>query len=93
MNEEIVRHKKEEVQKTDPAKEVVYSLECKLEKYTEDTSTEERYAFSGSVQGNKMDTDLMSTVLAKIVKQSVPMRSIPTVMELVLKKLDLLDED
>ena len=87
MNENITRKKPEETKA-----KVIYTLNCSVEELPANKG-EENYSFKGKVKAEKMDTDLMSTILAKIIKESVPKEAIEEVMNLTAEKLGLVDAE
>ena len=87
MNENITRKKPEE-----PKAKVIYTLNCSVEELPANKG-EENYNFKGKVKAEKMDTDLMSTILAKIIKESVPEEAIEDVVNLTADKLGLINEE
>ena len=87
MNENITRKKSGE-----PKAKVIYTLNCSVEELPA-IKGEENYSFKGKVNAEKMDTDLMSTILAKIIKESVPEEAIEDVVNLTADKLGLVNEE
>ena len=87
MNENITRKKPGE-QKA----KVIYTLNFSVEELPA-IKGEENYSFKGKVNAEKMDTDLMSTILAKIIKESVPEEAIEDVVNLTADKLGLVNEE
>lgn len=83
INDNITRTKKKEEKHN-----VVFELDCKVVQVTN-----EDYKFTGSVKAHMIDTELMSSILANIIKKSMPEDAIEDVMELTLDKLGLLEED
>ena len=94
INKKITRNKKVE-QKPEPKKEAPheFDLHCSVVALGKDKDGSDNYDFTGKVHAEQMDTDLMSTILAKIVKTSVPKEHILDTMTALLKKLDLYDEE
>ena len=80
INEKITRNKKVE-HKPEPKNEAphVFDLHCSVELLDQDTDGSENYKVTGKVHAEQMDADLMSTILAKIIKTSVPNNSIKDV--------------
>lgn len=94
INEKITRNKKVE-QKPEPKKEAphVFDLHCSVVALGKDPDGSESYNFTGKVHAEKMDAELMSTILAKIIKTSVPDNCIEDVIDKLVVKLGLIDED
>ena len=93
INEKITRNKKVE-HKPEPKNEAphVFDLHCSVELLGKDTDGSENYKVTGKVHAEQMDADLMSTILAKIIKTSVPNNSIEDVIDKLITKLGLIDE-
>lgn len=89
MNANIKRNKPKEV-KQEP--KVIFTLNCKLEELPNSKDSEE-YKFSGKVKADKMDTDLMASVLVHIIKEAVPEPAIEDVVNLVAERLDLVSSE
>ena len=83
INDNITRTKKKEEKPN-----VVFELDCKVVQVSN-----EDYKFTGSVKANRIDTELMSSILANIIKKSMPEDAIEDVMGLTLDKLGLIEED
>lgn len=90
INENIKR-KKEEPKKEEPKAKKIFELECFVEELPK-TGEEENYNFKGKVTASKMDDDLMSTILARIVKESVPDKAIESVLNKTAEKLGLVND-
>lgn len=83
MNATFKRNKKSE-----PNMERIFTLHCSVDKVIED-SPEENYHFKGKIKASEMDSDLMSTIIAKIITEATPKHKIPEVMSLTAEKLEL----
>ena len=94
INEKIIRNKKIE-HKPEPKKEAphIFDLNCSVELLGRDSDGSENYKVTGKVHAEQMDADLMSTILAKIIKTSVPNNSIKDVIDKLVTKLGLIDEE
>lgn len=93
MKETIKREPKEvkeEAKKPEP--KVLYELHCTLVENPSDRKDKD-YSFNGKVKGEDMDIDLMSSVFASIIKNSVPADVILEVMNETADKLGLEPED
>ena len=90
INADIKRtkKKKEEV----PTLKTIFTLDCKVEEVVNNDEAEE-YKFSGKVKADKMDSDLMASIFANLIKQSVPEKVIEEVLNLTAEKLGFTDED
>lgn len=83
INDNITRTKKKEEKHN-----VIFELDCKVVQVSN-----EDYKFTGSVKANMVDTELMSSILANIIKKSMPEDAIEDVMELTLEKLGFTDDE
>lgn len=85
INVNIKRDKKKKEEKKPEVKNI-FTLECKVDEVA-NTKDAEEYKFYGQVKADKMDSDLMSSILAHIIKESVPEITIEEVLNLTAKKL------
>ena len=91
MNVNIKRDKKKKEEKK-PEVKTIFTLECKVDEVS-NTAEAEEYKFSGKVTADKMDSDLMASIFANIIKQSVPEVAIEEVLNLTADKLGFTDEN
>lgn len=91
INVNIKRDKKKKEEKK-PEVKTIFTLECKVDEVA-NTKEAEEYKFSGKVKADKMDSDLMATIFANLLKQSVPEVAIEEVLNLTAEKLGFTDED
>lgn len=89
IEEKISRTKQEKQKKEEP--KVIFTLDCMVEEFPA-KGDQENYRFKGKVKAEKMDSDLMSTILAKIIKESVPKEAIEEVLNYTAEKLGFTDE-
>lgn len=91
INASIKRNKKKKKERNKNL-EPVFSLNCKLYELKNNDEFEQ-YKFSGTVKADKMDSDLMASILVNIIKESVPKVAIPEVVDLVIEKLNLVSSE
>lgn len=91
INANIKRSKNKKEEKKPEIKNV-FTLNCKLDEIS-NTADSEEYKFSGTVKADKMDSDLMASILVNIIKESVPQKAIPEVVDLVIEKLNLVTSE
>ena len=90
INADIKRTKKKKEET--PELKTIFTLDCKVEEVVNNDEAEE-YKFSGKVKADKMDSDLMASIFANLIKQSVPEQAIEEVLNLTAEKLGFTDED
>ena len=90
MNVNIKRDKKKKEEKK-PEVKTIFTLECKVDEVA-NTEESEEYKFSGKVKAEKMDSDLMASIFANLLKQSVPEVAMEEVLNLTAEKLGFTDE-
>ena len=83
INDNITRTKKKEERPN-----VVFELHCKVERITD-----ENHKFTGTIKSDMMDEELMSSILANLIKKSMPEEAIESVMELTLEKLGFTNDE
>ena len=88
MEEKITRTKQEKPKKEES--KVIFTLDCSVEEFPI-KGDQENYRFKGKIKADKMDPDLMATILAKIIKESVPKAAIEEVLNLTAEKLGFTD--
>ena len=91
LNANIKRTKKKKEEKK-PEVKTIFTLECRVDEVV-NTEESEEYKFSGKVKADKMDSDLMASIFANLLKQSVPEQAIEEVLNLTEEKLGLTEED
>jgi hypothetical protein len=87
INVDIKREKNKKEEKK-PEVKTIFTLECKVDEVA-NTKDAEEYKFSGKVKADKMDSDLMASIFANILKQSVPAQAMEEVFNLTAEKLGL----
>lgn len=91
INVNIKRNKAKKEEKK-PEVKTIFTLECKVDEVA-NTKDAEEYKFSGKVKADKMDSDLMASIFANLLKQSVPEQAMEEVLNLTAEKLGFTDED
>lgn len=91
INVNIKRDKSKKEEKK-PEIKTIFTLECKVDELS-NTKESEEYKFSGKVKADKMDSDLMASIFANLIKQSVPEQAIEEVLNLTAEKLGFTEED
>lgn len=91
MNVNIKRTKPKKEEKK-PELKTIFTLECKVEEVA-NTKESEEYKFSGKVKADKMDSDLMASIFANILKESVPEVAMDEVLNLTAEKLGFIDAE
>lgn len=82
--------RKKETKKEEPQAKTIFSLSMEVQELPE-TKDEENYNFKGKVHADKMDSDLMSSILAHLIKESVPADVVEEVLNLTADKLGFTD--
>ena len=90
INADIKRTKKKKEEA--PELKTIFTLDCKVEEVVNNEEAEE-YKFSGKVKADKMDSDLMASIFANLLKQSVPEKAMEEVLNLTAEKLGFTEED
>jgi hypothetical protein len=90
INVNIKRDKSKKEEKK-PEVKTIFTLECKVDELS-NTKESEEYKFSGKVKADKMDSDLMASIFANLIKQSVPEVAIEEVLNLTADKLGFTEE-
>lgn len=91
INVNIKRNKAKKEEKK-PEVKTIFTLECKVDEVA-NTKDAEEYKFSGKVKADKMDSDLMASIFANLLKQSVPEQVMEEVLNLTAEKLGFTEED
>ena len=82
--------RKKEVKKEEPKAKTIFSLSMEVQELPA-TKDEENYNFKGKVHADKMDSDLMASILAHLIKESVPANAVEEVLNLTADKLGFVD--
>ena len=90
INVNIKRNKAKKEEKK-PEVRTIFTLECKVDEVA-NTKEAEEYKFSGKVKADKMDSDLMASIFANLLKQSVPEQVMGEVLNLTAEKLGFTEE-
>lgn len=86
-----VNIKKDKKKKEEPKAKTIFSLSMEVQELPA-TKDEENYNFKGKVHAEKMDSDLMASILAHLIKESVPADAVEEVLNLTADKLGFTDE-
>ena len=89
INSNITRNKKKKEEEKVAAK-TIFSLSCKVDEVS-NTEEQEDFKIYGKVKADKMDSDLMASILCNIIKQCTPEEAIEEVLDLTTEKLGFVD--
>ena len=89
INSNITRNKKKKEEEKVAAK-TIFSLSCKVDEVS-NTEEQEDFKIYGKVKADKMDSDLMASILCSIIKQCTPEEAIEEVLDLTAEKLGFVD--